>query len=316
MHTFTRIFIAGGGGFIGSHFVERLLADEATEKVTVFDNFSSGGSCLLKSSEADSRLHVVRGDIGDLDSLCAAMAGHDCVLHLASNPDIARAAVDPMIDFRAGTVLTQHIIEAVRRASVSKILYASGSGVYGDMGESTLVENRLEKMPISTYGASKLAGEALLSSYAHMFGINSLAFRFANVVGARQTHGVCLDFIKKLRNDGKRLAILGDGTQSKSYIHVTDVVAAVLLAAGSVKSGFDCFNVSTPDHISVTEIARIACTKVLGGQSVQFDYSGGDRGWKGDIPVVRICADKIRGLGWQPRFNSYQAIEKSIEELL
>ena len=173
---------------------------------------------------------MICGDVKDLAALERNMDGHDTVIHLASNPDIARAAVEPDIDFREGTFLTQQIVEAMRRTRTPNLLYASGSGVYGDLKDFEAQEDFGPLVPVSTYGASKLAGEALIASYCAMFDLRACAFRFGNVVGARQTHGVGFDFIRRLRVQPDRLRILGDGRQSKSYIHVDDVVEAVLLA--------------------------------------------------------------------------------------
>ncbi len=315
-----KIFIAGGAGFIGSHFVEHLLNKPETKLVTVFDNFSSGQHWHLEASLAEAtkakRLNVVRGEITDLPLLVEAMAGHDTVIHLASNPDIAKAASEPMIDFDQGTILTQLIVEAMRRTATKKILYASGSGVYGDVGLLSVPEDYGPMIPISTYGASKLAGEGLIAAYAHMFGISGVAFRFGNVVGPRQTHGVGLDFIRKLRANPAELHILGDGSQSKSYVYIDDIIAAVLLAGEKVTAPFAVFNVGTGDYISVKEIAEIAIEKTLGGASVKLCYSGGDRGWKGDVPIIRMNTDKIRSLGWTCQHTCRQAIERSIEAML
>lgn len=305
--------VIGGAGFIGSHFVERLLDDPATRRVTVYDNFTSGRDWHLAPHAADPRLSVVRGDAGDLGRLTDAMHGHVVAIHLASNPDIAAAMRDPVIDFREGTALTNNVVEAMRRAGVPRILYASGSGVYGDLGSTEIPEDHAPMEPISTYGASKLAGEALISAYAHMFGITGLCFRFANVVGPRQTHGVGYDFVRRLLADPSRLAILGDGRQTKSYIHVGDVVSAVLTAHARETRRFRAFNVSTLDAISVTDIGRLACRVVgLEPEAVRFDYAGGDRGWKGDVPVVRLDSRRIRALGWSHRFDSSAAMEDAM----
>jgi len=311
-----KVFIAGGAGFIGSHFVERLLSEQNVKQVTVFDNFSSGQSWHLEKF-SDKRLTTVQGEIKNQDQLEEAMAGHDTVIHLASNPDIARAAREPMIDFDAGTLLTQTIIEAMRRTATQQILYASGSGIYGDTGLTEVSESYGPLTPASTYGASKLAGEAMISAYSHMFGLKGIAFRFGNVVGPRQTHGVGYDFIQKLKADPTSLEILGDGSQSKSYVHISDVIEAVLLAASKVKEPFDAFNVATGDYITVKEIAQIVIDKVVGkSAAVKLIFSGGDRGWKGDVPIVRLNTDKIKALGWRCRHTCRQSIERSIDEML
>ena len=312
-----RFFIAGGAGFIGSHFVDRLLASGHTERVTIYDNFTSGRVWHLADHRHDPRLVVVRADLHDGNTLRAAIAGHDTVIHLASNPDIARAVNEPDIDFREGTELTHSVLEAMRVTGVSRILYASGSGIYGDLGELEAREDHGPLSPVSTYGASKLAGEALICSYAHMFDIRGSAFRFGNVVGRRQTHGVGFDFIRHLRTDAAQLQILGDGWQSKSYVHVQDVVTAVLLAAESTTCPFEAFNVASGDYISVREIADLACECLdVRAQDVTYAFTGGDRGWRGDVPIVRLNIAKMRSLGWAPTRTSAQALREAMQSML
>ena len=311
-----RYFIPGGAGFIGSHFTDRLLSDGSVAAVTLYDNFSSGREWHYEHHHDDLRLRVIRGDVKDLDALTESMRGHDVVIHLASNPDIARAATEPEIDFWEGTLLTNNVVEAMRRSRTSTILYASGSGVYGDLGEKEVDENYGPLIPISTYGASKLAGEALISSYCHMFDFTGRVFRFGNVVGPRQTHGVGFDFLRQLINNPNKLRILGDGTQSKSYIHVRDIIEAVLLAAQRSTERFAVFNVAT-DYITVTEIAHLAAECAgLDSRDVQFEYTGGTRGWKGDVPIVRLNTDRIRNLGWVPSLGSGEALRDSMIAML
>jgi UDP-glucose 4-epimerase len=312
----TQYFIVGGAGFIGSHFTDRLLADSGTERVTLYDNFSSGREWHYEHHRADPRLSVVRADVSDVDRLTAEIAGHNIVIHLASNPDIARAATEPEIDFDQGTKLTNNVVEAMRRAGVRRILYASGSGVYGELGDIEAHEDYGPMTPISTYGASKLAGEMLISSYCHMFGFSGCSFRFGNVVGPRQTHGVGFDFVRKLVVDPSRLTILGDGTQSKSYIHVSDVVDAVLLANSSCLKPYETFNVATGDYITVSEIARLAieCLGIV--PPPVLEYTGGDRGWKGDIPIVRLKTDRIKSLGWNCGLSTREALRRSLLALI
>ncbi len=308
-----RFVIVGGAGFIGAHFVDRLLPDEGVESVTVYDNFSSGRRWHLAAHEGNPRLTTVEADVKDLDALTRAMEGNDTVIHLASNPDIARAATDPSVDFDEGTLLTHHVVEAMRVAGAKTLLYASGSGVYGDLGMLEVSEDHGPMLPISTYGASKLAGEALITSYCHMFGLTGRAFRFGNVVGPRQTHGVGFDFVRRLLKEPARLPILGDGTQSKSYIYVEDVMAAVLAALDSEVAPYRVYNVATGDYITVTEIAELAVECVgLAPGSVDFEYTGGDRGWRGDVPSVRLNTDRIRGLGWSNHRGSREALRDSM----
>lgn len=312
----TAYLVVGGAGFIGSHFVDRLLA-ESQDRVTVYDNFSSGRDWHLAAHASNPRLNVVVGDVKDLQRLTEAARDAEVVLHLASNPDIARAASEPAIDFEEGTLLTHNVLEASRHVAARLVLYASGSGVYGDLGETVVHEDHGPLRPISTYGASKLAGEALLCAYCHMFGLRGRAFRFANVVGPRQTHGVGFDFLRRLQADPTRLAVLGDGRQSKSYIHVSDVVDAVLLAAAAPEPPFEVYNVATEDSLTVAEIGQLAmdCLGLPAG-STRVTFGSEDRGWRGDVPVVKLDTRRIRALGWSNQMTTRQALEASLSELL
>ena len=309
--TYKSVFVSGGAGFLGSHLVRRLLGLAACERVVVYDNFSSGQESYLAELSGDARLQIVRADLKDNDAVAAAMKGCEVVFHLAANPDIAKAVTQPDIDFWEGTYLAQNVIEAMRVTGAKRILYTSGSGVYGENERVAFSESYGPCVPISTYGASKLACEALIAAYCHMFGITGRAFRFANVVGPRQTHGVGYDFVRRLKADPTRLRILGDGTQSKSYIHVEDVLEAIFTADARCEGKYDIFNVATGDYITVNEIAGIAA-EVCGVTGVKHEHTGGDRGWKGDVPVVRFDCAKIQSLGWRCRRTSAQAVRDAM----
>ena len=311
-----RVCVVGGAGFIGSHLVGALLHDPAIQRVTVYDNFTSGRRWHLDEASRDPRFDLVTGDVKDLDLLTRTVAGHERIVHFASNPDIARAMSDPTVDFDEGTLLTHHVVEAARRSGVERILYASGSGVYGDLGAMEIDEDFGPLIPVSTYGASKLAGEALISSYCHMFGLSACVFRFGNVVGAHQTHGVGYDFVQRLLDDPSTLTILGNGSQSKPYVHVDDVVGAMLTADDGAPSSFGVFNVAPEDHLSVKEIAELAVETVLGpGAHVKYIFGSEDRGWKGDVPVVRLKTDRIRSLGWTNQRSGKQAMKAALESM-
>ncbi len=312
-----KVFISGGAGFIGSHIVQHLLLDAQIESIVVYDNFSSGSLNHLLQVKSNPKLKIIEGDIKHLCMLTHAMSGTDFVIHFAANPDIAKSVKQPDIDFWEGTYLTQNILEAMRINAVPEIFYTSGSGIYGEVPDTKLNESYGPCFPISTYGASKMACEALISSYCHMFEIRGRAFRFANVVGPKQTHGVGYDFIRSLKKDPTKLRILGDGSQSKAYIYVDDVINAMLLVYRKTRENnslcFDVFNVATDDYISVTEIADIACRLAgLDPASVNYQYTGGDRGWKGDVPKVLFDVSKIKTLGWCAKHTSTQSIEASI----
>lgn len=304
-----RAFVSGGAGFVGSHLVRALLRERSVERVVVFDNFSSGQRSYIDGCMSDPRLNLVEGDLKELPAVIAAMANCDTVFHLAANPDIAKAVTQPDIDFWEGTYLTQNVLEAMRLNKAQTIFYTSGSGVYGENPNVSFAEDYGPCIPISTYGASKLACEGLIASYCHMFGLTGRAFRFANVVGPRQTHGVGYDFIRRLKADPTRLRILGDGTQNKSYIHVDDVLAAIRIADERAAANYEVFNVASEDYITVSEIATLAIkVSGLSPADVKFEYTGGDRGWKGDVPIVRFDCSKIKALGWKARRTSSEAI--------
>ncbi len=312
-----RYFVVGGAGFIGSHLVDGLLSRPNTEIVTLYDNFTSGREWHYEQHRGEARLRVIRGDVKDTDRLTGAMKGHGTVFHLASNPDIARAATEPDIDFREGTYLTHCVLEAMRISAARTILYPSGSGVYGELGDTETDEDFGPLIPISTYGASKLAGEALISAYCNMFDFVGRVFRFGNVVGPRQTHGVGFDFLRQLLKDPVRLRILGDGTQSKSYVHISDVVNAVFVAKERSDQRFAIYNVATGDYITVKEIASLAveCAGIPEEQ-VRFEFTGGDRGWKGDVPVMRLNTERIRKLGWDCRMQTREALRRAMTAVL
>ncbi|MFL6520949.1 MAG: NAD-dependent epimerase/dehydratase family protein [Chthoniobacterales bacterium] len=312
-----RIFISGGAGFIGSHLLNALLKDAATDRVVIFDNLSSGQLSYIQDGANDDRVKIVEADLKDVSAVTSAMAGCDTVFHLAANPDIAKAVTQPDIDFWEGTYLTQNVLEAMRITGARKIFYTSGSGVYGENPAVAFAEDYGPCVPISTYGASKLACEGLIAAYCHMFGLTGRAFRFANVVGPRQTHGVGYDFIRRLKADPTRLRILGDGSQKKSYIHVEDVLSAIRLADAGTTRNYDVFNVATDDYITVAEIADLA-VKVSGISSgkVQYEFTGGDRGWKGDVPIVRFDCAKIKALGWKAKRSSGEAVTDAMQAML
>jgi UDP-glucose 4-epimerase len=204
----------------------------------------------------------------------------------------------------------------MRVTGARSIVYTSGSGVYGEDARVAFRENYGPCTPISTYGASKLGCEGLISAYCHMFGFFGRTFRFANVVGPRQTHGVGYDFIRRLKTDPTRLRILGDGTQKKSYIHVEDVLEAIYVVADKTTVRYDVFNVATDDYITVLEIARLAAEVAgLDEREVKFEFTGGDRGWKGDVPIVRFDCSKIKALGWRNRRSSAEALRDSMDAI-
>jgi len=306
-------FVTGGAGFIGAHLTTRLLA-ETDGKVTVFDNFSVGRKWHLEGLDPD-RLTIVEGDARNLDEVRAAIKGHDTVFHLASNSDIASAATNPDIDFENGTALTRNVLEAMRLEGGKRIFFTSGSGVYGEVPSYPIPEDYDKMVPVSTYGACKLSCEALISAYSFMFDMQGIVFRFANVVGPHQTHGVSYDFIRRLSAHPEKLKIFGDGTQSKPYIHVDDVVGAFLMMEANPESGYRYFNVASEDFLTVNQIADLI-VESMGLSNVEYAHTGGSRGWKADVPLYRLDTKKIRALGWSNEKNSREAVQASVDSML
>jgi UDP-glucose 4-epimerase len=309
-----RILVSGGAGFVGSHMVDHLLSDPENE-VRVFDNLSSGKVWHLESHLKNPRFRLIEGNLRDLPAITEAMDSVERVYQFASNPDIAKAMTEPSVDFWEGTYLTHNLIEAMRIKGARQIVFASGSGVYGDCGTLAVTEDHTPMLPISTYGASKLACETLIHSYTHMFGMTARVFRFANVVGGRQTHGVAYDFIRRLRQDPARLRILGDGSQSKSYVHVDDIVAGIQYFVGREAGRYSYYHLATDDYLTVREIAGLVVDE-MGLKNVAYDFTGGDRGWAGDVPVVRFDLSKAHDRGWRAERTTQEAMRAAIRSML
>lgn len=308
--------ITGGAGFIGSHLTNFLLSTGHT--VTVFDNFSNGHRWHFGANINNHKLKIIQADVRDEKSLNESMEGQDLVFHLASNADIARAINDPDIDFSNGTLLTRCVLEAMRKKNVREIVFTSGSGVYGEVADTPIPENYGPMVPVSTYGAQKLASEALISAYSFMFDMRGLVFRFANVVGPQQTHGVAYDFLLKLKQTPNLLKIMGDGTQSKPYIHVSDVISAfmtIIDSHNSKQTGIEYYNVASTDFLTVNQIAELVISQ-LGFTDVEFEYSGGSRGWKADVPLYRLDTSKIRSKGWTSKYDSRSAVLDAVRSMI
>ncbi len=312
--------ICGGAGFIGSHLSRYLYNSYPNCKITIFDNLSSGTLDFFDNSLLNN-FSFINSDIKDLDVLTEAMSHQDIVFLLAANPDIALAQKYPNIDFWEGTYLTHNTLEAMRISGVNKIFYTSGSGVYGENINIEFTEDHGPCIPISTYGASKLASESLIASYCHMYDFRARVLRFANVVGPNQTHGVGYDFLRSLHKNNDSLKILGDGTQTKSYIYIDDVLDAIdrmmtQLLSDNVKI-YDVYNVASGDYITVKEIADITCEVLnLSPKKVEYIFSGGSRGWKGDVPIIKFNCSKIKKLGWKSEKTSQKAIKMSLIAML
>ena len=311
-----KYLITGGAGFIGSHLANFLLY--SGHSVTAYDNFSNGQRWHFGANIHNPRLTIVDADVRDENSLNESMEGQDLVFHLASNADIARAINEPDIDFSNGTLLTRCVLEAMRKKNVRQIVFTSGSGVYGEVADTPVTEDFSPMIPVSTYGAQKLASEALISAYSFMFDMRGMVFRFANVVGPQQTHGVAYDFLLKLTQTPKLLKIMGDGTQSKPYIHVSDVISAfmtIVQSDNSKQMGFEYYNVASTDFLTVNQIAELVISR-MGLADVKYEYSGGSRGWKADVPLYRLNTSKIRTKGWISKYDSRAAVLDAVDSMI
>jgi UDP-glucose 4-epimerase len=308
-----RALVTGGAGFIGSHLIDRLIS--RGDKVVVLDNLSSGKIEFIQAHIDSGSVELIEGDITNFDDVYGAMGGIDCVFHLAANPDIRLGTKITDTDLKQGTIATYNIVESMRRCGVKKIAFASSSVVYGENAPMPTPENHGHCMPISLYGASKQAGEGLISSWVGTFGLQAWIFRFANIIGHRGTHGVIFDFIHKLKADPSRLEVLGNGLQEKSYMEVGDCVDGILHVMENSNESLNLFNLGSHDTASVTRIAEIVVeeTKCI---DANIEYTGGDRGWAGDIPRAMLGIDKMLSTGYDVRYNSEDAIRHTAKCLI
>lgn len=309
-----RHLVTGGAGFIGSHLVDALL--KKGDEVVVYDNLSNGKPAFLAQHKGDARYHFVHADVLDTADLSLAMKGADMVWHVAADPDVRTSGLRAEMHVQQNVIATLRVLEAMRVAGVKRIAFTSTSTIYG---EATLIptpEDYAPLEPISLYGASKLGSESLISAFCHTFDLHGISFRFANIVGPRSTHGVTYDFYHKLKANPKTLEILGDGRQLKSYCHVEDCVSAMLHVVSGALPRYDVFNIGSDDAIDVLELARVAA-ETWGLQHVDLKTTGaaGTGGWKGDVRKMGLSNDKIKKLGWAPRYTSAQAIGATAKAL-
>jgi UDP-glucose 4-epimerase len=305
-----RSFVAGGAGFIGSHLVDRLVE---RGPVTVFDNLSVGKREYIASHLASGAVTLVEGELLDRAAVVKAVAGHDVVFHLAANPEARWGLDNPRLDLEQGTIATWNVLDAMRETGVGSIVFSSSGTMYGET-DAVCAEEDLGHLPISLYGASKFACEALVSAYVECFGLRAWIFRFGNVVGPRGTHGAALDFLKKLQASPIELEVLGDGKQAKPYVFVSDCVDGILFGLEHAQEKLNVFNIAPPDTTTVQRIAEL-CVEKSPHSTARIRYTGGDRGWPGDVPRSRIDPKKLAKLGWKTRFSSDEAVREAVTAL-
>jgi len=309
-----KILVTGGAGFMGSHLVDKLLANDL--HVKVLDNLSSGTKLNLKNCLNKKNFQFFNKDLNNSSSIKDILSDVNLIFHLAANPEVRTGFNNPEISFRENIENTFHLLEAIRKSNIETIVFTSSSTIYGEAEIIPTPENYGPLYPISHYGASKLACEALISSYCHSYGINGLIFRLANIVGSRNSHGVIIDFIKKLQCDNKTLQILGDGTQSKSYLHVSDCIDAFLFCLSKIEKKMRIFNLGNYDQTDVITIAQKVIEK-LSINNVKIltsnDVPDG-RGWIGDVKFMNLDIKKLEDLGWKPKLSSSSAVDMAIAE--
>ena len=310
---FERCFLTGGAGFIGSHLVERLLADEKT--VTVYDNLSSGRRESIKHNLGRPGFTFIEADLLDAPKLQEVMAGHDFVIHLGANTDIPGGNQNVRLDLENCTIATHNVLEAMRATDISRLLFASTSCIYGEAPVMPTPEHVGPLLPISLYGASKLACETLISAYCHIFNMQAWMFRFANVVGGRMGHGVIHDFIVKLKRNPEEMEILGDGQQEKSFFLVEDCIDGMFSAFHDSDAWCDVFNLGPSSGTKISRVGEIVAEE-MGLSDVRFRYTGGRRGWVGDVPQVHLDVSKIKKLGWEAKHTSEEAVRIAAGRLL
>ena len=305
-----RSFVIGGAGFVGSHLVD-LLVEKGP--VTVFDNMSVGKLDFIKGPLETGRAKLIKGDALDLELLTSSMKEHDVVFHLAANPEARWGLERTRLDLEQGTIATYNALEAARLGGVPKFVFSSSGTVYGDVTEPC-GEMDLGSLPISLYGASKFAGESLISAYVECFGLRGFICRFGNVVGPRGTHGAILDFCKKLKAHPEYLDVLGDGRQAKPYLHVSDCAAGLCFVLENAPEKLNIYNLAPPDTTNVKRIAEL-CVAASPNRSARIEYSGGKQGWPGDVTLSRIKPDKLAALGFRVKNTSDRAVEMAVSEV-
>ncbi|MEL9940377.1 MAG: NAD-dependent epimerase/dehydratase family protein [Ignisphaera sp.] len=318
---FEKVVVTGGAGFIGSHLVDYLVAKSLAKKIVVIDNFSSGSLKNVEHHLGKEYFVLVNADLKFFDRKWVDVFREaDTVFHFAANPEVRVSSIEPRTHFNENVVATFNVLEASRLNDVKLHFFASSSTVYGDAEKIPTPEDYALR-PISVYGASKAACEMLYHSYSHLYGFSIAIGRYANIIGYRSNHGVIIDFINKLRNNPTTLEILGDGTQRKSYLHVSDTIEATMAITLYAKNnkGFHVFNIGNNDWITVKEIADIVVDE-MNLKNVQYKYvrvTPDGRGWPGDVKFMLLDISKIVSLTqWRPRLSSKEAVRKTVREFL
>ncbi len=306
------IFITGGAGYIGSHLVDRLVG---MNKVTVYDNLSSGKIEFIKQHFGKGNFNFIQCDLLNFVKLKKTIKGHDVIFHLAANPEARAGIENTKLDLEQETIATYNILEAMRLNNIRQIAFSSSGCIYGETPVIPLPEDYAPLLPISLYGAAKLACEALISAFCHIFKMQGWIFRFANIVGPRATHGVIFDLVNKLKKNRWELGVLGDGTQEKPYLHVQECIDGMIFGFNNSNSWINVFNLGCDSSTDVRTIAEMVVGE-MGIKNVQIKYKGGERGWPGDVPQVRFSTERINKLGWKASMTSNEAVARGVKEIV
>jgi UDP-glucose 4-epimerase len=306
-----RAVVTGGAGFIGSNLVDRLV--EAGHDVVAYDNFSTGQERFLESARSRDRFSLVRGDVLDPNGLAAAFRGADIVFHLAANADLRHGTSHPERDLQQNTIGTFNVLEAMRRTGVRRVVFSSTGSIYGEPEVFPTPEDAPFPVQTSLYGASKLAGEALIQAYCEGFGFQGYIFRFVSILGDRYSHGHVFDFYRQLRQNPHELKVLGNGEQRKSYLHVQDCIDAILVALERAADRVNVFNLGTDEYCRVRESIGWITAEL--GVTPALDYAGGERGWIGDSPFIFLDCRRIRSLGWAPKVPIREGVVRTLRYL-
>lgn len=313
----TKVLVTGGAGFIGSHLVDKLVSEGY--EVVVIDNLSSGNMKNIQHHLKNTSVSFHQIDLKHHRKLLKYVEGVSAVFHFAANPEVRVSTVNPRIHFKENLLATFNLLDTVRQTgNVESFVFASSSAVYGDVSELPVSEAFPNPTPINVYGAAKLAGENLLATFASLYGFRAVSLRFANIVGPRTRHGVIYDFVMKLKKAAESLEILGNGTQRRSFLYINDAVEAVLKIYSSLERGVEVYNVGNDDWISVKEIADIV-TVEMSKEGISYEMrpaTTDGRGWLGDLKLMFLDISKVKGLGWKPTMDSYNAVRKTAVNLI
>ncbi len=307
------VLVTGGAGFIGSHLCDALI--NKGKRVICVDNLVRGRLKNIEHLSNNDQFIFIEADAGNKAQMLKVMRDYNIqyVYHLAANSDIQASAIDPQVEFDFTMKTTWSLLSAMSESGVKKIFFASTSAVYGQKGGESLSEDAILR-PISYYGSAKMASEAYIYAFAHMNDMDALIFRFPNVIGSRLTHGVIYDFINKLKNDPSKLDVLGNGTQSKPYMHVSDLITCIMLLSERTK-GVEIYNIGVNTESNVRKIAEIVCDE-MGLIGIPVYYGEENIGWKGDVPHFKYSLDKIHSVGWSPMLSSDEAVIQTVREVL